>query len=144
MIRYEPFRAGHLAHIRPQSAQHGEAVFLFQSGLGAALERGQALTAFNGLLPIACAGVSPLFSHRAVAWAIFSIDAGPHMLALCRKMRRMIDALPYARVEMNVREGHVEGEKLAVLLGMRKETPIAMKGFGLDGEAQYMYAVVKG
>ncbi len=82
--------------------------------------------------PIACGGVVPQWNGRGVAWAYLKDCTGPHMLAITRAARAIIDESP-GRVEATVREDFAAGHRWMRLLGFEVETP-RMRGYGPEGE----------
>ena len=143
MIEFRPFRAGHLDYLTPQASQvrdHGEIV---ASGQAVLLEPYTALSAWRGLVCIGCAGLITIRPHRAMAWALLGEGAGRDMLCIARKVKRVIAAAPYKRVEFTVAEGFENGHRFARALGAIQETPNAMRGFGPYGNAEFMYSIVR-
>jgi len=143
MITFEPFKAGHLVHFVPQPAQAREhAALLAAEGL-AFLEQGIALSAWADARCVGAAGLVAVRPHRAVAWAVLSQAAGAYMIPIARKVRRVILASPFRRVEFTVAVGFAEGQRFAELIGAKQETPEPMRFFGADGGDEILYAVVK-
>lgn len=134
-----PLREHHVRALIPQEAQAGiaeedrvrDALALAQSGSGYAVvcEEGVA----------AIAGVQPQWGGRGVAWCLLSAIAGRHMVGLTRTVRRYLDGVDYARLEMYVDAGHSEGCRWARLLGFKNETPEGMPRFLPNGNTAYMY-----
>ena len=86
-------------------------------------------------------GVGGVVEHhrlRAHAWALFSAKVGTAMVSIVRAIRRFILVCGYARVETTVVCDHVEGHRLAKMLGFVCECD-RMVGYGEDGEDQAMY-----
>jgi hypothetical protein len=46
-------------------------------------------------------------------------------------------------VELTVAEGFENGHRFAAAIGAKLETPEPMIGYGYNGGAEYMYAIVK-
>lgn len=143
MIEYRPFKVGHLAYITPQPLQRREHAMLVQSGAAGALEGTLALSAWRGVTCLGAAGLIHITPYRAMAWAILSDRAGSDMLGITRKVRRVLSAAPYRRVELTVVDGFAEGHRFAKLLGAKRETPEPMRFFGADGEDEVMYAIIR-
>jgi len=134
-----PVQAHHVRALVPQAIQSDipaeqrvrDAMALAQSGSGWALvcEEG-----------VACvAGVQPQWDGRGVAWCLLSEIAGRHMVSLTRAVRRYLDGLDYARLEMYVDAQHDEGCRWARLLGFKNETPEGMPRFLPNGNTAFMY-----
>lgn len=143
MLEYQPFRSGHLRFLAPQRLQKYDHAIMLNSEYANIVDNNFGLSAWDGSRCIAAAGVVPIFTGRAVAWAILSNDAAPYMLQIVRKVRRTMANLPYRRIEIAVRADFEAGKRFARLLGMKLETPEPMRAHGANGEDEYMYAVVK-
>lgn len=143
MLEYQPFRSGHLRFLAPQRLQRHDHAIMLNSEYASIVDNNFGLSAWDGNVCVAAAGVVPIFAGRAVAWAILSNDAAPYMLEIIRKVRRTMAGLPYRRIEIAVRADFEDGKRFAKLIGMALETPEPMRAHGANGEDEYMYAVVK-
>lgn len=143
MLEYRPFRSGHLRFLAPQREQRYDHAIMLNSGYAQIVDNNFGLSAWHGSECVGAAGVVPIFSSRAVAWAILSNEAAPFMLEIVRKARRTIAGLPYRRIEIAVRADFEDGKRFAELIGMKLETPEPMRAHGANGDDEYMYAVVK-
>lgn len=143
MIEYLPFKAGHLQWLKPQTAQVAEHLALVNSDAADLLEGGISLSAWAHNRCVGAAGLIEIWPHRAMAWLILSEGAGPYMLPIARKVRRVVAACPYKRVELTVAADFERGRQFARLVGAKCETPQPMKGYGAEGRDEYMYAIVK-
>lgn len=112
-----PYQREHVAQIRAQHAQANEV----KIGEAPAVEAGDAWSAFVDGQCIGCGGLFPMFPHRAYAWALLGVDAGPHMLAITREVRFRLDSSPFVRVEMAVDHEFPEGRRWAEMLGFEAE-----------------------
>lgn len=142
-VKFAPLRPGHLKYIDPQDAQRQEHTALCSEAFAKVLQDGTGLSAWAGNTCIGAAGVVPLYSRRYIAWAMLSKHAGPHMLALTRKMRFVLDTHPADRIEMTVAADFPAGVRLAIALGMSLETPEPMRKFGAAGEDMYQFARIR-
>jgi len=142
-VTFTPFRAGHLGYLVPQAGQRRDHAVLLGSGAAELLESPLALTAWHRSACLGMAGLLPVHPHRAVAWMLLSELAGPHMLTISRKVKRVAALSPWRRIEVTVDATFVEGQRFARLLGAKLETPEPMRAYGTDGEDQYMYALVR-
>lgn len=143
MIEYTPFRAGHLQYLAPQDEQRHEHAILLSSEYADIVDNNFGLSAWVGGKCIAASGIVPMFSHRAVAWAILSNDASMYMLPIVKKVRSTLALLPYQRIEMTVSAEFEKGRRFAELVGMTLETPLPLRAHGARGEDEYMYARIK-
>lgn len=142
-VKFAPLRPGHLKYIDPQDAQRQEHIALCSDAFAKVLEEGTGLSAWVGNTCIGAAGIVPLYTHRYMAWAMIGKNAGPHMLAIVRKMRTVLDTHPAPRIEMTVAADFAAGVRLANALGMVLETPRPMRKFGALGEDAYQFARIK-
>jgi len=143
MIGFRPFKAGHLSYLKPQPAQRREHAVLVRSGAVELLESNVALSGWRGGTCLGAAGLIPVRAHRAVAWMILSEEIGPYMLPIVRKVRRVLSAVPYKRIELTVSADFEAGHHFAKLLGARCETPEPMRFYGADGGDEMMYAIIR-
>lgn len=144
MIRFETFRASHLKFIKPQAAQAEEHAMAMRSEGAYLLENPYTLSAWADYRCVGAGGLLEIWPHRALAWMILSEGAGAYMMPLVRKVRRGIKASGYKRVELTVVEGNKAGHRFARLVGFQLETPEPMRAYGPTGNAEFMYALVKG
>lgn len=142
-VEFTPFRAGHLEYLVPQPAQRREHAALLASGAADLLESYVALTAWHQSRCLGMAGCLPVHRYRAVVWMLLSEDAGPHILTISRKIKRVLAQAPWKRIEITVTATFENGQRFARLIGGKLETPEPMKLYGPDGDDQYMYAIVK-
>lgn len=143
MLEYRPFKSGHLKYLAPQVEQRHEHAVLLNSEYADIVDNNFGLSAWVGDKCVGASGVVPMFSHRAVAWAILSKDAAPYMVPIVRKVRRTLATLPYRRIEMTVNAEFENGRRFAELIGMTLETPEPLRAYGATGSDEYMYARVK-
>lgn len=142
-VKFAPLRPGHLRYIEPQDYQRREWAALQTPEFAGVLDKGHGLSAWVGNQCIGAAGVLPLYTQRAIAWAMLSKHAGPHMLAVVRKMRLALDNYPADRIEMTVAADFPAGIRLAHALGMKLETPEPMRKYGPFGEDTYQFARIR-
>jgi hypothetical protein len=144
MIEFRPLDAGHLRYLTPQAMQADEHVLMLSDPNSVAMINNNfGLSAWADHECIGAAGIVPIFSHRAIAWAILSAKAGDYLLPIVRKMRQVLCASPYRRIETTVSAEFRNGHCFAELLGMRRETPEPLAAHGAKGEDEYLYAMVK-
>lgn len=144
MIKFTPFRAGHLQFFKPQAAQQQEYWAVMQSGEIEALEGPMSLSAWARNACVGAGGLIALRPHRAIAWMILAQDASKHLFPIARKIQRVAAASPYKRIEITVEEGFAQGERFAKLLGAVCETPQPMRYYGSTGNHERMFALIKG
>lgn len=143
MMEFQPFKAGHLDYLSPQHQQRPEHAALVRSGEAHALEGGVSLSGWANSRCLGAAGLIHVRPHRAVAWMLLSEDVGPYMLAVAKKVRRVVQASPYLRIELTVADGFDAGQRFARLIGAVCETPEPMRFFGAEGRDERMYAILK-
>lgn len=143
MITFTPFQPGHLRYVTPQKAQRSEHAALLASDTPDILGQHFALTGWDGVHCVGCAGLVRVYPHKALAWALLSKKAGKHMLHIARKVRHVIDASPYKRVELNVVADHRAGHRFAQLIGAQRDSGV-LRAHGAYGGDEVMYSIVKG
>lgn len=144
MIEFVPFKADHLWQFVPQDVQRDDHRAALSDGSAVYLESTLSFSGFAGVRCVGAAGLVPVRPHRAVAWLILSDRAGPYMLPLARKVRRVFALAPYRRIEFTVAAEFEAGHRFADLIGAKCETPDGMEAFGPTGGAEMMYSVVRG
>lgn len=90
---------------------------------------------------IGIAGLSPQWENRAVAWALISKEAGPHFLAIHRKVKEIFIRHPFRRIEATVDVGFKPGIRWMKMLGFELEG--YMKAYRPDGGDQLLYARIR-
>lgn len=144
MIHLVPMSQAHVSAIELQAEQayltpeDRMNVAAAQAGYGPCW----AALADDGMV-VAIGGMCDSWAGRAICWSGLSKHAGPHMLALTRAMRRMMDELPYHRLEMYVDAGSATAQRWAEMLGFHNETPTPMRSFLPDRRAAYLYGRVR-
>lgn len=116
-----PFEPEHILGIRNHSWQRGATQTLRH---GEELARGHcAYTALCGHTgrPLICAGIVPLWPHRAMCWASFDVDARPVMVEAHRRTLAEVQAAPFTRLEMYVIPDFIPGIRWARMLGFTLE-----------------------
>lgn len=97
--------------------------------------------AYTGLVngkPVACGGITQWWPGVGEMWAVFGRDAGPHMVAIVRGAKRVLDLADCHRVSAAVDTTFVPGQRLAALLGFTIEGK--MRSYGPDRRDYYLYA----
>lgn len=143
MFEYRECRPGHLALIQAQDSQRLHQVVLISGEYADIACNGKAYSMWLNSRCLAAAGIVPLFSHRAVAWALLSPAVGPYMLTVVRKMRSFLAHDPTPRIEMTVRHDFAQGHRFALALGMQLETPEPLRKYGASGEDEMLYARIR-
>lgn len=140
-MKIVPFEAVHLEMIRPQGAQLSMLPY-YTPEYAKALEQTQAYSLVEGGEVLACAGVVELWRGRAMMWSLLSRDIGGRILKVHRATKRMLDAVPYDRIEIEVAVGFEQGHRWARMLGFELEAACMRKAF-MDGCDAALYAKVK-
>lgn len=145
-MRVAPFEPYHLDLLRAQGVQPAQAaVVSLVPSTYASLARpaGPALTAWrpDGRI-VVCGGILTYSPRHGMLWGVLADDAGQHMLALHRMVRRFLGTVPQRRIEATVEEGFRPGCRWLELLGFDYEG--LMRGFGDLGETHLRYALIRG
>jgi len=77
---------------------------------------------------------------RAWLSTIIGGDAGPYMVPIVRKMRAMLDIMPFARIESHVNVNFAPANRLMRILGFEAES--VMRKYNRDGDA-FMYVRIR-
>lgn len=105
-----PFKSEHFWQLDVQDAQASERLYAKPDYLKA-LEYQYSFTILDGSEPLACLGCVELFAHRGAVWAYVSKQARHKFKIVHRLAQRIIEDVPYTRLETEVahdfREGHV-------------------------------------
>ena len=146
MLRVEPFRPYHIELIRAQGVQGAQLreVSLVPAACANLLgPAGPALSAFAGERVLLCGGIVIDTTGKVGSlWAVLSMQAPRHMLALHRGVVRFLDIHRYLRrLETTVAKGFAPGCRWVEKLGFRFEGE--MPGYGVDGETHLRYGRVQ-
>jgi hypothetical protein len=143
MLEYRPFRPEHLNYIQPQAVQRFQQLGMIEPAYAEFLAAGVSLSAWDGHRCVAAAGIAIIRPYRlALAWALLSRHAGPHMLSITRRCRQVIAQDRTPRIEMSVNADFEQGRRWALAVGMRLETPVPLRKHGANGEDEVIYARV--
>ena len=134
---------GHLTYLHAQETQRLELAVMVTPEYAEVATSHVALSAWVGYTCIGAAGLVPVYPHRALAWALLSNQAGGHMGAIVRKMRRVIADSPFPRIEMTVSVDFENGHRLAKAVGLTLETPTPLRKHGATGNDELIYARVR-
>lgn len=138
-MKIVPLTLEHMKAIEPQHIQSGQSIAERMDTARVLIEQGSAYAAINEDGVMCVAGITPQWDGRAVAWALLSRDAGPHMVKITRTAKRFLDAIGYRRIEMYVDTQFCNGCRWAQMLGFKNETPEGMAGFLPNGNRAFMY-----
>lgn len=138
-MKIVPLTLEHIRQMEPQDAQKGQTLAERLETARVLIEQGSAYAAVNEDGVMCVAGITPQWDGRAVAWALLSRDAGPHMVKITRTVRRFLDTIGYRRIEMYVDAQFCNGCRWAEMLGFKNETPDGMAGFLPNGNRAFMY-----
>lgn len=137
-----PFRAEHFDRLVVQEAQAYLSRWLPSKANAKALEQTEAYTGLAGGRVVACAGILPCWEGRAVTWAYLDENAGEHMLALHRAVKRFLDNCDIKRIEATVDCEFPEGHRWARMLGFELECK-RMRAYRADGGDSALYVRIR-
>ena len=142
MIYYAPFEAWHLGSIKLQESQEWVRGFFVGADL-VSLEGPHAMTVYSDGAPVACGGAIGFGDGRACLWSFMGSNIGPREFVKVHAItKRLIDAMPFRRLEMYVDCDFENGHRWARLLGFDMECE-RMKSFQANGADSALYAMVK-
>lgn len=129
MIRYIRTTPNHLVYIHEQHAQEGDVPFMLAPTRMAGFEYSMALTGFDGVRCLGCAGLIEL-EDRVILWALLSKDAGSCFLEITRKVQRVLAGYSHKPLVACVRPGFEQGQRWMRLLGfVRTEEAVRIAGY---------------
>lgn len=138
-----PFKAEHIKSLNLQSHSGSEEEKLLTAEQFKAVEKiGGSFTFLIDGKIYACAGTVEYTPWRCAVWAIIDNHAHERFLPLVRAMRRMLDEVPYKRIESTVVLDFEKGHRLNQALGFKLEAR-EMKNYGECGTSHSLYSRVK-
>ena len=117
-----PFKENHFYSLDVQDAQRYIHQYIAPENV-TALENGTAFTYLVDGVPVAIFGWSVIYPTRAVMWSVLGKQSSSHLLEMTRIAKRLIDQLPYKRLEMDVDYEFEQAHRWAVMLGFELEVP---------------------
>jgi hypothetical protein len=137
-----PFKAEHLDELVVQPAQRHLDDWVANANYKA-LEGPHAFSAINDAGEcVFCGGVTEVWPDRAQAWAIIAEGAGALMPRITKATRRLMDLVPWRRIEITVDCEFPQGHRWARLLGFTLECE-RMVAYTPDGRDSALYARIK-
>lgn len=136
-----PFKAEHLDELIVQPAQRHLDGWVANANYKA-LEGPHAFSIFNEDKCVFCGGVAEIWPGRAQAWSVMAQDAGKIMARITRSTRRLMDLVPWRRIEITVDCEFPQGHRWARLLGFHLECE-RMTAYTPDGRDAALYARVR-
>jgi hypothetical protein len=131
-----PYQPRHLREIALQPHQEHLGTMLQRTDAAEQVTKtGPCWTALLEGKPIACAGFQNCWEGRAIAWAVLSDQAGPHMLSLTRAVRKALELYPAERIEAHAMLGFRPAERWLKALGFEQETVLRKFNRGQDFRA---------
>jgi len=104
--------------------------------------RSMGLSAWHRSRCLGMAGICQIWPGRAEAWALFSYDTGQFMKPVLRHVRYVLDTYQCRRIEISVKRGNVEGQRIAKLLGFGEPEGL-LRAYHPDGSDMYIYARIR-
>jgi hypothetical protein len=137
-----PFDPSHLIELRLQNAQQHLGGEILKPEYAQAVDiPANAFTGMSDGQPVVCSGIVPIWENRALAWALFSPNAGAHMVKIVAAIRRFLDATEYRRVEAYTECDFVQGNRMLSLLGFKLEGKAA--AYTPSGADVFLYGRVR-
>lgn len=140
MIQIVPFKAEHFWALEVQDAQASERLYAKPEYLEA-LEYQYSFTVLDDNEPLACLGCAHLFNNRGAVWAYISKNAGRHFRVIHKLAQRIIEDVPYTRLETEVDYNFEQGHRWMKLLGFKVEAE-RMRCARPDGADATLYSRV--
>jgi len=136
-----PYESIHLKEISLQPAQQYLAAYV-DDDMMIALESEYAFSGLVDGMPVICAGIIPIWHNRALAWAYLSADAGAHMTAITKAIKRFFELAPFERIEATVDSEFAKAHRWIQMLGFNIEADRMIK-YRPDGGDSALYARIK-
>lgn len=144
VVRFEPFKEDHLRGVVLQDMQKREYDFLYNDAYRSLWEQSTiCLTGWHGPRCLGAAGVLPVSRFRGVGWGIFGDLTPRQWVSVRAKVRRVVEALAFKRVEFYVDVSFPTSASFLAGVGARLETPEPLRWHGVEGQDQLMYAITK-
>lgn len=142
-VEFRVCQPGHLEYIDVQDEQRVDKAVMLKTDYAEIACSYIALSAWVGNECVGAAGLVKIYPHRAVAWALLSRNIGMALVPATRKIKRVLELEPIARIEMTVAVGFKAGHTWARMVGMKLETPEPLRKHGAQGEDEMLYARVR-
>lgn len=144
-FRVVPFTALHATLIQPQKRQLSEHRFFMGVDWSAYAKRGSAYAMEEKGLPIAGAGVMPVWDGVYEAWAMIGSQVGRAAMVRVYKETQLFlgflfDDPAVRRVQTQVKTDFLAGHRFARMLGFAEEG--VLRRYGPDGSDYTMYSRV--
>jgi len=123
-MRVVPFQPEHVLALKIQPRQSHEYPIISREEAERMLAAGPGFSAIgeDGTI-YGAAGIIPQWPGRAIAWAMFAYNAGPHFVRITREVRRYLDTCGYERIEAAVDAMFPQAIRWIEMLGFERETP---------------------
>jgi RimJ/RimL family protein N-acetyltransferase len=136
-----PYKAEHLLSMEIQPGQYANLPFV--TGPNAkALEVPYSYTIIADDIPIAVGGIIEYTPERALMWSFLDHRAGRHFISLHRSVSRLLEILPYRRIEAECDCDFSAGHRWLKKLGFKLEAP-RMRAYLQNGGDAALYARVR-
>lgn len=136
-----PFKADHFWNIKVQKAQAYINKYVTQEAL-VDLEKDNSFTCFKDDKIIACFGWFKIYPTRGVLWSYLSEYANKNLVEGTRIARKLINDLPFKRLEIEVDCEFEQGHRWARMLGFELETERS-KSYRIDGNDSSIYVRIR-
>jgi hypothetical protein len=136
-----PYQAEHVLSLQLQAGQRDLWPYVTPE-YARFLEGEYSFTAMVGDKVIAVGGVALLWENRGLAWTLIDRDAGAHFTELHKAAKRVLDLVPYRRIEADVACGFPQGHRWVRMLGFTLEAE-RMRAFRADGGDSALYSLVR-
>ena len=142
MLRFVRATAYDVLAIKVQPAQRNALLAFGEPGADAVMRESIAHAAYLGNECIAAAGITPKWPGSATAWAVLSVEAGPHLPAITIRCAAMLSAAPFKRIEATAACDFPAAARWLKLLGFELET-VRARSYTPDGQDVSIFARVK-
>ena len=133
------FEKGHAQYLLAEGGNTDLCQVLGEEHLDFAETLEYAYTGVEGETPVFCAGLVPMGSHCAEAWAILHQFNRDGFMKTFNACKRLLEVSPYQRVECRIRYNYKEGHRWAKALGFKLEAKRMQKS-NMQGYDESLYA----
>jgi hypothetical protein len=143
MAKVLPFEMDHFRKLKFQAAQEYTRGFLREEDVRVLEhEDAHSFSLVDGEIVLGCAGVIPIWPHRAAVWAMIAGEArGRKFILVDKAVRRFLATCYINRIEATVDCNFPEGHRWMQSLGFKLEAE-RMRGYRPDGGDCALYARV--
>jgi len=133
-----PLRPYHLREMTLQNSQAYAGPLITDEYAATICKLGEAFAGMTHGQVVCCAGVLPQWEGRAIAWALFSKDAGRHLHGITKAVKQFLELQRIRRIETWVDATFPPAIRWIEMLGFQFEAE--MRAYGPQGQTGLLYS----